>query len=290
MLARRFFAAVSAAIALETGAAPARAVAGQVVDAAPAAGETVGSMLRFAGMTLHERRGRVVVEEVLPGSAAGRAGVLPFDVLLVVDDVALVDLQPLGLDAVRRVLQRSGGEEVRFVIGRGAGTFTVRIAAAAAAPPAPAPSKPRSEPVRAGDPAPGFTGVDIRGREVSLAGLRGSPVLIDFWASWCPPCRPNVLILRRIAAAHADRLRVVGVGLDDDRKAWEAFVYNQHLPGLQIRDGRAGPVAAAYGVAAAGIPFAVLVDGAGRVVAAGASVADLEGDIDRMAGPSEAGR
>lgn len=252
--------------------------------------DDAGPTLLFGGMTLQERDGRIVVEDVQSGSPADRAGVLPLDVVLVVGDVNLVDLQPLGLDAVRRVLRTAEGEEVRIVLGRGAGTFGIRIAAAAAGASRPVTPAPRRAPVQAGEPAPVFSGTDLRGKEMSLAALQGSPVLIDFWASWCPPCRANALVLRRIAAAHPDRLRVVGVGLDDDRKAWEAFVYNHHLPGLQIRDGRTGPVASAYGIAATGIPFAVLVDTTGRIVAAGPSITELEEAINRLVGGPAEGR
>jgi len=240
-----------------------------------------GGTLVFAGMTLQEKDGRIQVEELQSGSPAERAGVLPLDVLLVVGDLSLVDLQPVDLETLRRVLRNTPDGELRLVLGRGAGTLHIMIDTT----PADAPRRPppvRRTPVKTGEPAPLFSGTDLRGQEVSLAALQGGPVLIDFWASWCPPCKANALVLRRIAAAHAETLRVVGVGLDDDRKAWEAFIYNQHLPGLQLLDGRSGPIGSRYGIAAAGIPFVVVVDGTGRIVAAGNSIADLEGEIDRL--------
>ncbi len=250
-----------------------------------------GDTLLFAGMTLQEKDGRILVEEVQSGSPAERAGVLPLDVVLVVGDVSLVDLQPAGLETLRRVLRSAAEGELRLVLGRGAGTFHVSIETAPAHTSRPPTPPTRRTPVKAGEPAPLFSGTDLRGQEVSLAALQGGAVLIDFWASWCRPCRANALVLRRIAAAHSERLRVIGVGLDDDRKAWEAFIYNQHLPGLQVLDGRSGPIGSLYGIAATGIPFVVVVDGAGRIVAAGNSITDLEGEIDRLlTGPQEAAR
>jgi thiol-disulfide isomerase/thioredoxin len=110
-------------------------------------------------------------------------------------------------------------------------------------------------------------------------------VLLDFWASTCAPCLKNVIPLRRIAEEYADRLTIVGVSLDEERPAFEAFAYNQHLPGIQIFDGGGwhGPIARLYGVAATGIPHYVLVDREGRIAAIEA-LQDLEDDIARLAG------
>src|SRR5207249_2538119 len=84
-------------------------------------------------------------------------------------------------------------------------------------------------PLRPGDEAPPFSGRDLDGKEFSLKDPRGSLVLIDFWASWCHPCEQAVIPIRRLAEQYRGKLRIVGVSLDEDRKAFEAFVYNHHL-------------------------------------------------------------
>jgi peroxiredoxin len=256
--------------------------AGVLAAAAPARDR---DRLEVAGMALEIRDGRVVVAEVTPGSAAAAAGLLPLDVIVVVDDRNVVDLQPLAPREVLDLFRDPGRREIRLVVGRGAGTFAAALRPGEAK--APAAVGPPPEGVRPGDPAPPFAGRDLQGREVSLRALRGKVVLVDFWASWCAPCRATGLTVRRLAAEHADTLVVVGVSLDDDSRAYEAFVRNHQLPGHQIFDnGRSGPIAARYGVAAAGIPYAVVVDAEGRVAEAGGSFDAIEAAIRRLVQPA----
>ncbi len=235
----------------------------------------------MSGMTLEIRSGRAVVTEVAKGSPADRAGVKTLDVLLVVNGRSLVDLDPISPQQVLALLQSGGTARTRMVLGRATGTLSVDLPQAPGetwtAPVAPADLGPGVE-------APAFTGADLQGKEVALKDLRGRPVLLDFWASTCPPCVKAVVPIRRIAEQYAGALTIVGVSLDDDRKAFEAFVYNQHLPGIQIFDGGGwdGPIARLYGVAREGIPHYVLLDGRGRIVAIG-DLQDLEDDIARLA-------
>jgi thiol-disulfide isomerase/thioredoxin len=230
--------------------------------------------VRVAGMTLEIRDGHVVVAAVDPGSAAAAAGILPLDTVIVVGDRNVVDLRPLQPEQILGLFRGAEEREIRLVVGRGAGTFGVALPPAPLRPPGPDTA---AAPPLPGAPAPEFTGRDLQGREVSLAGMRGRPVLIDFWASWCAPCRATGITVRRLAQEHAGRLAVVGVSLDTDRMAFEAWVRNHHLPGHQIlAGGWSGPIVRLYGVQASGIPFAVLVDPEGRVVRATASFEEIE--------------
>jgi cytochrome c biogenesis protein CcmG, thiol:disulfide interchange protein DsbE len=68
-----------------------------------------------------------------------------------------------------------------------------------------------------GTPAPRLRLAGLDGGRVDLAALRGRPVVVNFWASWCPPCARELPLLRKALAAHAgDRLAVVGVLVNDD--------------------------------------------------------------------------
>ncbi|HKQ96548.1 MAG TPA: TlpA disulfide reductase family protein, partial [Candidatus Polarisedimenticolia bacterium] len=126
--------------------------------------------------------------------------------------------------------------------------------------------------------------------KVTLSGLRGRPVLIEFWASWCPPCRDSALVVRRLADQYGERLGMIGVSLDDDPKAFEAFVYNHHLPGAQILDGGpSGPVSRLYAAASSGLPFAVLVGPDGQIAGTGRSPAALEATLETLVGSKPAG-
>lgn len=237
------------------------------------------------GMTLAVHDGRLVVEAVEPGSPAATAGVLAGDRILVIDDQSLVDLDPLSPERALDLFGRSSAHETRLILGRGAGTLRVALPKSSAPAGAPAPAAPGE--ARTGLMAPDFTARDLSGHDVSLSALRGKPVLIDFWASWCAPCRPETVVLRRLAEQYAGRLEIVGVSLDDDRKAYEAYAYNLRLPGRQVHDGgRKGPIGRLYGLRESGLPYSVLLDTEGRVVSMQPTLRAQEEAIARLAGGS----
>ena len=121
------------------------------------------------------------------------------------------------------------------------------------------------------------------GQPVRLEDLLGRPLILDFWASWCPPCRASAITLRRFADQFGDRLVIVGVSLDQDRSAFEAFVYNHHLPGYQIYDGGPrGPITTLYDAASAGLPYSILIDPEGAVLHMGSSLQAKEKEISRL--------
>ena len=77
---------------------------------------------------------------------------------------------------------------------------------------------------KVGEPAPDITGVGLDGRPVRLADLKGRPVIVNFWASWCVPCRQEMPLLRDELSAHeADGLQVVGVLFKDRADPARAF-------------------------------------------------------------------
>ena len=99
-----------------------------------------------------------------------------------------------------------------------------------------------------GKPAPDFRLTALDGSTVDLAGLRGRPVIVNFWASWCVPCREEAPLLRRVQEEYRDRdLVVLGVIFEDSPENAGAFMqrYDQRYPGLLDPDGR---TAVDYGV------------------------------------------
>ena len=238
------------------------------------------------GLLLEARGNRVVATRVLAGSPAASAGLLAGDVLLVVDDQVVADLQPVPpVELFRRIdrwVEDRRSTSIRLVIARGGRTLGMTLATGL-----PSATVTRGA-VAAGQTAPPFAGRDHEGGAVDSSEMRGRVVLLDFWASWCPPCRDAALVVRRLAAQHGERLMVVGVSVDEDPRAFEAFVYNQHLPGRQIHDGGpTGPISTAYGAAAAGLPYSVLIGADGTIAALGRSPADIEPVLQRLlAGPS----
>ena len=73
--------------------------------------------------------------------------------------------------------------------------------------------------VQAGPLAPDFTLADISGKTVSLEQYRGSVVLLDFWATWCPPCRMTIPVLAGLQDRYKDKgLVILGISIDDPRQ------------------------------------------------------------------------
>ena len=116
-----------------------------------------------------------------------------------------------------------------------------------------------------GDPAPDKTlpYLDQTGSG-SLADYRGQWVLVNFWASWCEPCRDEAPALERFYRKHrAGGTTVLGINLDDATRDAEAFVSEFGLTYPQLRDGDGRERRDAYGMT--GFPESFLVDPEGKI-------------------------
>lgn len=144
-------------------------------------------------------------------------------------------------------------------------------------------------PATVGRPAPAITTEDLHGGKVSLSSFRGQRVLVNFWASWCVPCRGEFPILQEAVRSHAD-LRVLGVVFDDGAEPAAAFMNDRRAtwPGLVDPKHR---IADAYGIAQKpGIPVTVLVDAAGIVRGRHLGPFTSSGDLERfLAAPTPSG-
>jgi cytochrome c biogenesis protein CcmG/thiol:disulfide interchange protein DsbE len=113
-------------------------------------------------------------------------------------------------------------------------------------------------------PAPAFDLPRFDGGTLALSSLRGQYVLVNFWASWCIPCRDEAPLLERAWREYRNRgLTVVGVNIQDLEPEARKFIaqFKVSYPNVRDRDGR---VSRAYGIT--GVPESFFIDREGRVV------------------------
>lgn len=140
--------------------------------------------------------------------------------------------------------------------------------------------------VAVGKPAPEIALPSLSGEILSLSSLKGKVVLLDFWASWCGPCRkenPNVVkVYNKYASKGFD---VFSVSLDENKSAWETaikkdgLIWKNHVSDL---GGWRSSVVPLYEIES--IPFPVLIDKEGKIVAMGESLREggLEIELNKM--------
>lgn len=135
---------------------------------------------------------------------------------------------------------------------------------------------------------------DSAGSLDGLSFVKGGPVtiepgkvyVVEFWATWCPPCRESIPHLTEVAAQYKDKgVVVVGVSVEDEEETVRSFVEKQgdqmnyvvaFDPDKKVRDAYMKAFAERY------IPHAFLVDGGGKVVWRGAPSSELNGAIDKV--------
>jgi len=114
-----------------------------------------------------------------------------------------------------------------------------------------------------GQPAPDFTLRTVDGKQVSLSQFKGKPVIINFWATWCPPCRLEMPALEEISRQAADKgFVLLAVDKEEDATTVKNFLTQNHYDYLSVLD-LDGSVSTMYQVS--GIPTSIFVDANGIV-------------------------
>lgn len=130
--------------------------------------------------------------------------------------------------------------------------------------------------------APAFTITTLDGQRITMDSLAGKVVLIDFWATWCGPCREALPHIRQIAHKfEGQQLVVLSISLDSDMEKWRSFVNKNDMTWLQYRDGGfEGSLARLFAVNA--IPATFTIDADGVLEDQHVGDADIEGKLKKL--------
>ena len=144
-------------------------------------------------------------------------------------------------------------------------------------------AKPVAAAAEVGTIAPDFSAPNPEGKSISLKESLGKVTIIDFWASWCNPCRaenPNVVAIYN--EFHAKGLNIISISLDKDAKKWKEAIAKDKLTWNQVSNLKdfQDPIAITYGVNA--IPSTYILDANGTIVAKDLRGAELKAKISAL--------
>jgi thiol-disulfide isomerase/thioredoxin len=130
--------------------------------------------------------------------------------------------------------------------------------------------------------APPFAVTTVDGQTISMDALQGKVVLLDFWATWCGPCREALPHIQKVAKKfQGEPLVILSVSLDADEQKWKDFIIKNEMTWPQYRDGGfTGPIAKMFGVNA--IPHTFTIDSDGVLQEEHVGDASIEGKLKKL--------
>jgi peroxiredoxin len=137
--------------------------------------------------------------------------------------------------------------------------------------------------VSLGAPAQEITLKDVNGNNLSLSSFRGKLVLLDFWASWCGPCRKESKFLVKLYAKYkAKGFEIFSVSIDERTADWKKAIAKDKITWKQVIDTRGwrAPVISNWGIE--GIPTTFLIDKEGKIIALDPGREELETKIKAL--------
>lgn len=117
-----------------------------------------------------------------------------------------------------------------------------------------------------GAAAPDIVMNDINGKSFSLSSLKGKVVMLDFWATWCPPCVRSIPEAKNLWASFKNKeFAMVGISLDKDLDTWKSYVKEQQMGWIHIADGKFWDNQGALDYGIGSIPSVWIIDKDGNI-------------------------
>jgi len=131
-----------------------------------------------------------------------------------------------------------------------------------------------------GKQAPDLSLPDVSGRRISIASFKGKYLLVDFWASWCGPCRAeNPNVVKAYNEFKGKNFAILGVSLDKEKDAWQEAIRSDGLAWNHVSDLKFWESEAVKTFKFNGIPYNVLIDPQGKIIAESLRGDDLESKL-----------
>lgn len=130
-----------------------------------------------------------------------------------------------------------------------------------------------------------LSGTTLDGKTVAIESLKGVPVLVHYWATWCEPCKVDIAQIRELQAKYGPKkFMAVGIALDNDRAALAKFLQSKQLGWPQLHDagGLDGRLAEELGILT--LPTMLLLDAEGKVVDRNLVITELEKKLETLVG------